>query len=137
MKPATDITPLSDVLLMGAPAGSAVASLTMDFDADCSALPEATVIAAQPRARLLDLYELTKPRMNFLVVATTLVGYFMATPAGADRWHWTLLLHTLVATALTAAAASVLNQFAERDFDLLMPRTRNRPLPGGRVTPTE
>jgi protoheme IX farnesyltransferase len=147
MEPATEITQMSDVLLMGAPTGSAAASLpavslsnlTMDFDAaNCSqSLPARTGVAAQSRARFLDLYELTKPRMNFLVVATTLVGYFMATPAGADRWHWTLLLHTLFGTALTAAAASVLNQYAERDYDRLMPRTRNRPLPAGRIAPTE
>ena len=155
MKPATEISPMSDVLLMGVPSSSAAASLpavslsnlpavslsklTMDFDAgDASDVLEGrTAVTAQPRARFRDLYELTKPRMNFLVVATTLVGYFMATISGADRWHWTLLLHTLFGTALTAAAASVLNQYAEREYDRLMPRTRNRPLPAGRITPTE
>jgi protoheme IX farnesyltransferase len=138
MKPATEIPPLSDVLLMGAPTGPA-AGLTMDFDAaDCSeALPAEVSGAGLPRARFFDLYELTKPRMNFLVVATTLVGYFMASPSVADHWRWALLLHTLLGTALTAAAASVLNQHAERDYDLLMPRTRNRPLPARRISPTE
>ncbi len=136
MKPATEISAMSEVLLM-APAGSAGAALDFDGAGPSELLAAPTVIAAASRPRLLDLYELTKPRMNFLVVATTLVGYFMAAPAGEDRWHWTLLLHTLIGTALTAAAASVLNQYAERDFDRLMPRTRSRPLPAGRITPTE
>src|SRR5207249_5600310 len=44
---------------------------------------------------------------------------------------------TLLATALTAASASVLNQFLERDRDALMPRTANRPLPSSRLRPGE
>jgi protoheme IX farnesyltransferase len=85
------------------------------------------------RARVLnDFYELTKPRMNFLVVITTMVGYFMAPRVQTD---WKLVLFTLVGTALTAAGSSVLNQFIERSFDGLMLRTANRPLPGGRLSP--
>jgi protoheme IX farnesyltransferase len=72
--------------------------------------------------------------MNFLVVITTMVGFYMAAQAGID---WLLLLHTLLGTALTAAGASVLNQYVERDIDKLMPRTMDRPVPGGRVAPVE
>ena len=85
-------------------------------------------------SRFNDFYELTKPRMNLLVVLTTAVGFYMASPGTIDWW---LLLHTALGTALTAAGAAVLNQLVERDFDKLMPRTRNRPLPAGRVTPLE
>lgn len=84
-------------------------------------------------SRARDFYELTKPRMNFLVVCTTAVGYAMAPHHG----HWMTLLHAIIGTALTAASASVLNQIIERDYDALMPRTRNRPLPQGRVSTTE
>src|SRR3954463_2544517 len=80
-----------------------------------------------------DLFEMTKPRMNFLVLVTTLVGYYLASrPGQFDSWR---LLHTLVGTALTAAAASVLNQLIERQYDARMPRTRNRPLAAGRIAP--
>jgi protoheme IX farnesyltransferase len=87
------------------------------------------------RARATDFYELTKPRMNFLVVVTTMVGFFMASRGSVT--DWALLLHTLVGTALAAAGASVLNQYVERDLDGQMRRTRNRPLPAGRVAPLE
>src|SRR5688572_16806536 len=76
-------------------------------------------------AKWVDYYELTKPRMNFLVVLTTMVGFYMASD---HSMNWGLLAMTLLGTALTAAGASVLNQFAERAFDAMMPRTRNRPL---------
>jgi protoheme IX farnesyltransferase len=116
MKPAPDIAEFSEALATG---GGGVAT----YDRDLADAPS--------RAR--DFYELTKPRMNLLVVCTTAVGYYMA-PHGGD---WLPLLHAILGTALTAASASVLNQLVERDHDALMPRTRNRPLPGGRITPAE
>lgn len=82
------------------------------------------------RGRLVDFYELTKPRMNFLVVVTTMVGYYMAAHGPAD---WLRVVYTLVGTALTAAGSSVFNQYAERTLDAQMRRTANRPLPGGRI----
>jgi protoheme IX farnesyltransferase len=83
-------------------------------------------------SRFADLVELTKPRMNALVVVTMAVGYYMAARVGHSL-NWPVLFHAIIGTGLTAAAASVLNQYAEREYDGLMPRTRNRPLPAGRV----
>ena len=101
--------------------------------------PSAVAAAAQARqSRWVDFYELTKPRMNFLVLVTTLVGFYMASGHhGGGTINYVLLLPTLIGTALCAAGASVLNQFVERDLDKLMPRTRNRPVPAGRITPSE
>ena len=93
-----------------------------------------TTMAAPAPSRLVDFYELTKPRMNFLIVITTMVGFCLAS---RGRLDWLLLIHTLLGTAMTAAAASVLNQLVERDLDAKMPRTRNRPLPAGRIAPRE
>lgn len=90
----------------------------------------ATVVASTP-SRLADFYELTKPRMNYLVVITTMVGFYMA--AGPDT-PWLRLVHVAIGTFLTASCASVFNQFIERGYDALMPRTRNRPLPAGRLS---
>jgi protoheme IX farnesyltransferase len=117
MKPASDISEFSRAMAAG---GSGAGAAQLD------------AIDATP-SRLRDFYELTKPRMNFLVVCTTAVGYAMA----PHHEQWATLVHAIIGTALTAASASVLNQLVERGYDALMPRTRNRPLPGGRVTPAE
>jgi protoheme IX farnesyltransferase len=89
---------------------------------------------ATRRVRLADLMELTKPRITFLVLITTLVGFYMGSTNGL---RLVLLLHTIIGTALVAGGASALNQYVERDLDALMLRTRNRPLPGGRVQPND
>jgi protoheme IX farnesyltransferase len=82
------------------------------------------------RARAADWLELTKPRITTMVVVTTLVG-FVAASAGPA---WGLpLAAALAGTGLVAAGASVLNQVMERHTDALMLRTRERPLPSGRL----
>jgi protoheme IX farnesyltransferase len=92
-------------------------------------------VAATP-SRLRDFYELTKPRMNALVVVTTGVGFYLAIPRYAPV-NWLLLVHAIVGTMLTAAGASVLNQYVERDLDKRMARTADRPLPAGRLSALE
>ena len=83
--------------------------------------PATIAASAKAPSRLADFYELTKPRMNFLVVITTMVGFCMAWRTGP--MNLLLLLHTVVGTALTAACAAVLNQVIEREQDAKMPRT--------------
>src|SRR4051812_25253535 len=105
-----------------------------DISTSSGSLVLVAPIASRTPSRFADFVSLTKPRMNVLVLATTAVGYTMA----IDRFHsWLPLIHLLLGTGMTAAAASVLNQFIERKYDALMPRTRNRPLPAGRIAPTE
>src|SRR5688500_14736193 len=111
-----------------------VADITAE--ADALAVSVAPVAACDPApSRFADLCELTKPRLNSLVLVTTMVGFYMAQSGG--RTDWLLVLYTLLGTALTAAGASVLNQYAEREVDGRMRRTANRPLPAGRVAPVE
>jgi heme o synthase len=88
----------------------------------------------QPRARTRDFVALSKPRLNLLVVASTLVGYAMAPgePLGFLRVSGLLL-----GTGLVAGGASAFNQVLERDLDALMRRTRTRPLPDQRLQPIE
>jgi protoheme IX farnesyltransferase len=86
------------------------------------------------RGRAGHYVTLAKPRLNVLVVATTLAGYYMA---GPDRAHWLVLVHTLVGTTLVASGASAFNQLMEIEADGLMRRTRMRPLPAGRLTPRQ
>ena len=89
--------------------------------------------SARP-SRPADFLTLTKPRLNLLVLLTTLAGLYLAADDGVPL---TLLAHTLIGTALVAGGASALNQVWERDTDGLMRRTRTRPLPRGRLSTTE
>lgn len=91
-------------------------------------------VAVIPRSRLGDYATLCKVRLNLLVLITTAVGYKLAASANAS---WVGFVHVLIGTGLTAAASAVLNQWIEVERDRLMPRTRNRPLPAGRVTSNE
>lgn len=79
-----------------------------------------------------DLMTLTKARLSFLVLVTTLVGFVLASEEGID---WVLLAHTLFGSGLTALGAAVFNQLMEIDHDARMKRTRDRPLPAGRIPP--
>jgi len=74
--------------------------------------------------------ELSKARLSALVVATTAAGFVVAEPVTID---WARLGWTVVGTALAAASASMLNQLAEVARDGLMHRTKDRPLPAGRI----
>jgi protoheme IX farnesyltransferase len=83
---------------------------------------------------MADFVELTKPRITFLVLITTLVGFYMGS---RDGLNFLLLFHTILGTALVASGASALNQYFEREMDARMVRTRRRPLPDGRLVPHE
>lgn len=107
-------------------------SRVQDIPADLTATWIASPSLSQ---RTAALYELTKPRVNFLVVVTTAVGAWMAAGFMGLLESPLLFMNLLIGTALTAAGASVFNQYLERDADAKMPRTRNRPLPEGVLTP--
>src|SRR5215468_618350 len=98
--------------------------------------PQPAVREAQARYLTLlpEFAALTKPRITFLVLITTLVGFYMGS---RQRLDFLLLLHTIIGTGLVASGASAFNQFFERDLDARMVRTRNRPLPDGRLLPHE
>src|SRR5438132_10487396 len=76
--------------------------------------------------------DLFKARLTFLVLLTTLVGFYLGFRGPVN---YLLMLHTLLGTALLAAGASALNQLLERDLDAKMRRTQSRPLPSGRLQP--
>src|ERR1700760_1228125 len=103
----------------------------MSIGSDSSTLAEHAFEEKRVPSRANDYYELTKPRLNFMVLVTTMVGYYMAVREPSD---WRQLVPALLGTALTPAGSAVLNQVIEREHDKLMPRTRLRPLPTGRVS---
>ena len=93
-------------------------------------LIEATATADKARSGVLS--ELFKARLTSLVLLTTLVGFYLGQRGGMN---WLLLINTLLGTGLLACGAAALNQYLERDFDALMDRTADRPLPAGLIQP--
>src|SRR3954468_7097872 len=74
--------------------------------------------------------QLAKPGVTRLVLVTTLFGGLVA-PGSQSLWRWVL---TLAGTSLVVAAANALNMAYEADADAMMARTRDRPLPRGRLS---
>jgi protoheme IX farnesyltransferase len=80
-----------------------------------------------------DYIALMKPRVMSLVVFTTIVGMLMA-PAMP---HPLLMVISIISIAAGAGASGAINQWYDRDIDAVMLRTRNRPIPAGKVMPEE
>ena len=78
------------------------------------------------------LIDLTKPRITWLILMSTAVGFVFGARLG---WNWLTLFHCLLGTGLLASGTAALNQWYEREADGKMARTKGRPLPSGLVTP--
>jgi protoheme IX farnesyltransferase len=120
-----------------------------DAPAAAASIPVAT--ARRFSGGWLDYIDLTKPRLNALVVASSAAGYYLGTQAARDLpvapglgtlrvtsgIDAGLMAQAVIGTALVAGGAAVLNQVYERRTDALMRRTRLRPLPDGRIAPAD
>src|ERR1700678_4615197 len=84
---------------------------------------------------LSDYWALTKPEVNFLILITTFVGFYLAS-ASDGRFSFVRLFNTLLGTLLVASGTGSLNQYLERHFDAQMRRTARRPAAAGRLTPS-
>jgi protoheme IX farnesyltransferase len=82
---------------------------------------------------LKSYYQLTKPRIIPLLLITTAASMWIASEGRIDAFK---LLVTLLGGTLAAASAQTLNCIYDRDIDYSMLRTRNRPIPSGRVQPS-
>ncbi len=76
------------------------------------------------------IFDLTKIRITFMVAITTIVGYILF----SSKLDFKIAI-TTIGVFLLACGASALNEYQERNSDLLMTRTKNRPIPSGRITP--
>ncbi len=83
------------------------------------------------RARWADFFELTKPKISGMALVAAVTGFYMGSGAEIE---WALLPHVMLGSALVGGGANALNQWMERGPDALMQRTKNRPLPAGRMT---
>lgn len=100
-------------------------------------IAESTPAAQKPYRSALqwrDYVALTKPRIISLLLVITLVPMFLA---GDTPPSLALILWTLLGGFLAAGGANTVNQYFDRDIDLVMLRTAERPLPSGRMTPNQ
>nr|WP_321358431.1 protoheme IX farnesyltransferase [uncultured Draconibacterium sp.] len=82
------------------------------------------------KQQLKIIYELGKVRISLPIALSALTGYVLFTH-NVDAQGWWLLLGVF----FMACSSSVLNHWQERDVDAQMPRTKDRPLPSGRISP--
>lgn len=78
-----------------------------------------------------DYLELCKPRVVALMVLTAIVAMLLASPTEITPWH--AIIFGGIGIALSAAAGGTINHLIDRRIDAIMARTKQRPLPSGRV----
>ena len=83
------------------------------------------------RFSMRDYYELTKPRVVFLMIITAWVGMALASPGWIPLWQF---LWGTLGIALSAGGAAVVNHLVEQKIDQRMQRTQNRPVASGRIS---
>ncbi len=79
-----------------------------------------------------DYLHLTKPGITISNLMTTFAGWWLASAGSPD---WTLMLWTMLGTALVIASGAALNNYYDRELDQKMKRTKNRALASGRIHP--
>jgi heme o synthase len=87
------------------------------------------------RSTFSDYWALTKPEVNFLILITTGVGFYLGCGNEARPLSFLGLFNTLFGTLLVASGTGTLNQYIERTFDAQMHRTARRPAAAGRLKP--
>lgn len=90
--------------------------------------------SATAREKAVAYFELTKPRIAFLLVLTSAAGFYLGTKGPFD---YILFANAMAGITLLAFGVATLNQFVERAIDPLMDRTATRPLPTSRVSSAE
>ena len=91
-------------------------------------------VQTQSRSKVADYVTLMKPELTLLSVITALGGFYLGS---SESLSLTKFVHVFFGTLLVGGGLGALNQYVERDYDALMRRTENRPLPSGRILPAE
>lgn len=86
------------------------------------------------REKLAAFFELTKPRIAFMLVLTSAAGFYLGSGGGFEVL---LFINSMLGIAFLAFGVATLNQYWERKTDILMERTAKRPLPTQKITPNE
>ena len=82
-----------------------------------------------------DYIKLIKPRISLLVLLTGYLGYYLGLRYEGLYNDYQMLIFLLIGMFFSASGCAVLNQYLEKDFDAKMNRTKNRPIPSGRISP--
>jgi len=86
-----------------------------------------------PKVSIANYIELCKPRVVALMVLTAVISMVLASPSGLVSWN--IILFGALGIGMAACAGGTVNHLIDRRIDSVMSRTRNRPLPAGRVKP--
>ena len=84
-----------------------------------------TTTARNTNSIVFDLIALTKPRVNFLIIFTAIVGMLLAQDYSLNYY---LMLYASIGIYLAASAAAVINHIVDQKIDAIMDRTKSRPL---------
>ena len=76
-------------------------------------------------------FELTKPRITFLILVSTALGFYLGSQGEINLIQFAV---TIIGTFLLAGGAGAINHFVEKDLDKLMDRTQSRPIPAGIIS---
>jgi len=76
-------------------------------------------------------FELTKPRITFLILVSTALGFYLGSQGKINSNQFAL---TIIGTFLLSGGAGAINHFVEKDLDKLMDRTQSRPIPAGIIS---
>ena len=79
----------------------------------------------------LAFIELTKPRITFLILVSTALGYYLGNTGQFELFNF---LITIIGTTMLAGGAGAINHYIEKDLDVLMDRTKSRPIPSGLIS---
>lgn len=99
------------------------------------ATPSSLNSAKTHDASVSDFFALLKPRVMSLVIFTGFVGMWIA--PGLDQLHPFFAATAILCLALNAGAAGAINMWYDRDIDAIMNRTKDRPLPAGKIEPDD
>ena len=83
------------------------------------------------KSTLAAFFELTKPRIILLILISTALGYYLGESGMINNLKF---IYTMLGTAVLAGAAGTINHCIEKDLDILMDRTKSRPIPAGLIS---
>lgn len=116
-------------------------SHTATFDNDTAPTLPQEAEKARSVSKFSAYYELTKPGITKMVILSGAAGYYLGISSALEYFAQVAnvvnFFLTIIGIALVSGASCVLNNYVERDFDKLMKRTMQRPIPSGIVSAQE